>query len=91
MERSSGNLKPSSSNRKFWTIFASPDRYFTEHSRWEPLIYTSLMIVYYCASLFTYKYVFFRHLIVKNFVKTYSLIQLEIPIKPVFISFTDIT
>ena len=71
MERSSGNLKPSLSNRKFRTIFASPDRYFSEHSRWVRLIYTSLVIVYYCASLFKYKYVFFRHLIVKNFLKMY--------------------
>ena len=32
MKRSSRNVQPSSSNRRFWAIFASPNRYFTENS-----------------------------------------------------------
>ena len=34
MERPSRNFQPSSSNRKLQAIFASPNRYFTENSRW---------------------------------------------------------
>ena len=41
MERSSRNLQPSLSKRKFQVIFSSPNRYFTENSRWVPLIYRS--------------------------------------------------
>ena len=37
MERSSRNFQPSSSYRKFQAIFASPNRYFRENSRWVPL------------------------------------------------------
>ena len=37
MERSSRNFQPSSSNRKFQAILASPNRYFTENSGWVPL------------------------------------------------------
>ena len=37
MERSSRNFLPSSNKRKFQAIFASPNRYFTENSRWVPL------------------------------------------------------
>ena len=37
MVRSFGNLQPFSGNRKFQTIFASLNRYFTENSCWEPL------------------------------------------------------
>ena len=33
------NFQPSSSTRKFQVVFASPNRYFTENSRWVPLIY----------------------------------------------------
>ena len=38
MERSSRNFQPSSSCRKLQAIFASPNRYFPENSRWVPLI-----------------------------------------------------
>ena len=38
MERSSRNFKPISSNRKCEATFASWNRYFTENSRWVPLI-----------------------------------------------------
>ena len=34
MEQSSRNFKLFSSNREFWAAFASPNRYFTENSRW---------------------------------------------------------
>ena len=42
MERSSRNFQLSSSNRKFQAIFASPNRYFIENSRWVPLPYWHL-------------------------------------------------
>ena len=38
MERSYRNFLPSSSKRKFQATCASPNRYFTENSRWVPLI-----------------------------------------------------
>ena len=38
MEQSSRNFKLSSINRKFWVAFASLNRYFTENSRWVPLM-----------------------------------------------------
>ena len=37
MERSSSNFQSSSSYRKSWAIFASPNSYFRENSRWVPL------------------------------------------------------
>ena len=37
MEQSSRNFQPSSSDRKFQAIFASPNRYFRENSCWVPL------------------------------------------------------
>ena len=37
IEQSPRNFYPSSSNRKFYSIFASPNRYFIENSRWVPL------------------------------------------------------
>ena len=37
MEQSSRHFQPSSSYIKFQTIFASPNRYFTENGRWVPL------------------------------------------------------
>ena len=37
MELSSRNFQPSSSKRKFQAKFASPNRYFTENSRWVPM------------------------------------------------------
>ena len=37
MERSSRSFQPSQAVRKFQAIFASPNRYFTENSRWVPL------------------------------------------------------
>ena len=43
MERSSINFQSSSSNRKFQATFASPNGYFTENSRWMPLIYSLKM------------------------------------------------
>ena len=37
MERSCRNFQPYSSNKMFQAIIASPNRYFTENSRWVPL------------------------------------------------------
>ena len=37
MEWSSRHFQPSPSYRKFYTIFASPNRYFRENSCWVPL------------------------------------------------------
>ena len=44
MEKSSTNFQPSLSYRKFQAIFPSPNRYFTENSRWVPLVYATLSI-----------------------------------------------
>ena len=38
MERSTRNFQPSSSNGNFYALFASPNRYFTENTRWVPLV-----------------------------------------------------
>ena len=49
MERSSRNFQPSSSQRKFQAKFASPNRYFTENSRWVPLLNVG-KLTSYCIS-----------------------------------------
>ena len=44
MERQLEIYIRASSNRKFQAIFASPNRYFTENSRWVPLSYSAVTV-----------------------------------------------
>ena len=54
MELSSRNFQPSTSNRKFQAIFSSPNRYFTENSRWCPccMAFQFMQLAYQIPTLF---------------------------------------
>ena len=80
MGRSSRNFQPSSSYRKFQSIFGSLNRYFRENSCWVPLNKYKLLAEMYCGAAWhpfmflkknlknlIYRYVIFSHdLLVKH-------------------------